>query len=78
MAFKIGERAPGASITTVEATHDCKPGAWAYFDRGCGVFVCGACGEHKGLARCFCGWSASGGNGRYELEEMGERIDDDY
>jgi hypothetical protein len=29
------------------------------------------------LARCYCGWSANGGNGRAELEEMGETIDPD-
>lgn len=50
---------------------------YAYLSRGCGVFVCSKCGEHEGLARCYCGWSASGGNGADELREMGEVIDDE-
>ena len=47
----------------------------------CGAWICGVCGEHHGLVRCYCGWSASGGNGRQELVEAGETIDpdpDDY
>ncbi len=49
------------------------------FDRYCGAWVCGYCDHHKGLARCFCGWSASGGNGYNELIEMGEVIEpEDY
>lgn len=45
-------------------------------DRYCGAKVCSNCGVHKGLARCFCGWNESGdGNGRQELEEMGETIE---
>lgn len=45
----------------------------------CGAHVCVTCGEHKGLARCFCGWSLTDpGRGYAELIEMGERIDDDY
>jgi hypothetical protein len=46
-------------------------------DRSCGVRVCGACGHHQGLVRCYCGWSATGGDGRRELEEAGETIDED-
>lgn len=46
--------------------------------RTCGVRICYDCGDHKGLARCFCGWSASGGNGYAELVEMGEQIEEDY
>jgi hypothetical protein len=42
--------------------------------RTCGVGVCYDCGDHKGLVRCFCGWAASGGNGRRELLEMGETL----
>jgi hypothetical protein len=53
--------------------------------RGCmGVYemtdcgkVCNECNDHDGLVRCFCGWSRSGGDGRQELIEMGERIDED-
>lgn len=50
------------------------------FSTYCGAHVCLECDDHKGLARCFCGWSASGGDGRWELEAMGETIeaDDDY
>ncbi len=48
------------------------------FSKYCGVMVCECCDYHKGLARCFCGWSASGGNGRVELEQMGEQIEEDY
>lgn len=57
----------------------CQCGAMADFSRYCAAHVCGRCGNHVGLARCFCGWSASGGNGRTELEEMGETIEaEDY
>jgi hypothetical protein len=45
------------------------------FNRYCGCQVCDDCGDHKGLARCYCGWSQSGGDGRRELEEMGETIE---
>jgi len=48
------------------------------WDRGCAAYVCYECDDHKGLARCYCGWAASGGNGRRELVDMGENIDDDY
>jgi len=37
------------------------------------------CDNHQNLARCFCGWSESGGDGRQELIEMGETIEpEDY
>lgn len=45
------------------------------FNHYCGCKVCDECNNHKGLARCYCGWSQSGGDGRAELEEMGETID---
>ena len=45
--------------------------------RYCGADVCDHCGEHKGMDRCFCGWSRYGGDGRAELEEMGEQIDEE-
>ncbi len=48
-----------------------------YWERGCGALVCDECDYHKGLARCFCGWAASGGNGYQELQEMGETIEPD-
>lgn len=44
-------------------------------DRSCGAKVCLICDDHKGLARCFCGWSRSGNDGRQELIDMGETID---
>lgn len=47
------------------------------FDRYCGAKVCADCGEHKGLDRCYCGWSRYGGNGRQELIEMGETIEEE-
>jgi len=48
------------------------------FNKECGCYVCEKCGDHKGLARCYCGWAASGGNGIEELEALGETIDPDY
>jgi hypothetical protein len=48
---------------------------WSPTSRSCGVPICYTCGEHRGLARCFCGWSASGGDGYRELAELGETID---
>lgn len=57
----------------------CPCGGEYSFSASCGADICVTCGQHKGLARCFCGWAVSGqGNGRRELEEMGEQIDDDY
>jgi hypothetical protein len=44
----------------------------------CGVLVCDACDQHKGLVRCYCGWAESGGDGYAELEEMGETIEPIY
>lgn len=41
----------------------------------CGAWICDNCGNHEGLARCYCGWSLSGNDGRRELEELGETID---
>lgn len=59
-------------------TRKCKCGGEMELSRSCGAWVCYECDNHDGLARCFCGWSASGANGREELELMGEQIDDDY
>jgi len=47
------------------------------FNRYCGATVCADCDDHKGLARCFCGWAKSGGDGYRELVEMGETIEPD-
>ena len=43
----------------------------------CGAEVCGDCGDHKNLARCYCGWALSGwhGYGYTELVELGETIE---
>lgn len=59
--------------------HDqkCKCGGEYSPSRYCGVQVCSECDDHKGLARCYCGWAADGGNGRVQLQEMGEQIDED-
>lgn len=57
----------------------CECGGEFAFSRYCGADVCLICDCHKGMARCFCGWALSGGNGRAELEEMGEVIEpEDY
>ena len=45
--------------------------------RYCGVRVCDDCDEDLGLERCYCGWARSGGDGRAELVEMGETIDEE-
>jgi hypothetical protein len=56
----------------------CRCGGTYQASRHCGVRVCDDCGDHKGLARCYCGWSkTSPGEGRQELEEMGEVIEDE-
>jgi hypothetical protein len=44
-------------------------------NRYCGASVCNDCDDHKGLTRCYCGWSRSGRDGRRELIEMGENLD---
>ena len=44
----------------------------------CGAYVCATCGKHVGLARCYCGWSATGRDGRQELIDLGEVIGDEY
>ena len=56
----------------------CECGGEYQRSKYCGVKVCDECGDHLGLERCYCGWSASGGDGLAELEEMGECIDEDY
>jgi hypothetical protein len=37
------------------------------FRNYCGARVCRECGDHKGLARCYCGWGLM----------PGERLEDD-
>jgi hypothetical protein len=43
--------------------------------RFCGADVCVRCEYHQGMARCFCGWAADGGDGYAQLQEMGETIE---
>lgn len=50
----------------------------ASFRDYCGAWVCGKCDKHVGLARCYCGWSSTGPDGRAELVDMGEAIGDEY
>ena len=58
------------------AWEECQPGNHEYhFSSSCGAYVCDICIDHKDLARCYCGWSASGGCGLSELDEMGETIE---
>ena len=59
-------------------SRECKHEYPERMSRSCGAYVCVKCGEHKGLVRCFCGWSLSGRSGYQELLEMGECIEDDY
>jgi DNA-directed RNA polymerase subunit M/transcription elongation factor TFIIS len=54
----------------------CKCGGVYYFDHYCGAWVCSKCRDHKGLARCYCGWARNGGDGRRQLEELGEQIEE--
>lgn len=56
---------------------ECDEGQYV-FTSYCGADVCDTCGSHKGLARCYCGWASDGGNGREQLEEMGETIEEEY
>jgi len=56
----------------------CSCGGEYEWSRHCGAKVCLDCGDHKGLARCFCGWASSGGDGYQELLDMGETIEPDY
>ena len=64
-------------VPLMERQKPCGCGGVAFFSRHCGVYVCDDCNAHIGLARCYCGWSASGSDGRRELEEMGETIGDE-
>jgi hypothetical protein len=40
----------------------------------CGAWVCEKCGNHLGLARCHCGWAASGGGG----DALADRQNDSF
>ena len=54
---------------------NCACGGVFELDRGCGAWVCPDCEKHRGFARCFCGWSESGGDGYQELIDLGETIE---
>ena len=56
----------------------CHCGGEYDYSRHCAVHVCDSCDDHHGLVRCYCGWSASGGDGARELIEMGEYVGEDY
>lgn len=45
----------------------CRCGGTYWWSNYCGAWVCDNedCGDHRGLARCFCGWPA------------GEKLEDD-
>lgn len=67
---------PGVSVMdeninpTGECNHEYE------FRRYCGAWVCPHCDQHRGLERCFCGWSLTyTGHGRQELIDMGENIE---
>lgn len=47
---------------------ECEEGNHHYeFSNYCGAYVCHICRDHKGLARCYCGWGLM----------PGERLEDD-
>ena len=49
----------------------CECSGHYWWRRYCGAYVCDRCGDHKGLARCFCGWHKGQG-------ETPEGEDSDY
>jgi hypothetical protein len=53
----------------------CACGGSFRFEQYCGAWCCQECNNHRNLARCYCGWAMSGGDGREELLEMGERLE---
>jgi hypothetical protein len=70
----IDDRRLNQDTTEEECKHDYR------FRNHCGAYVCTECDDHRGLARCYCGWSkTSSGRGYEELAEMGETIEpEDY
>jgi len=57
----------------------CACGGEYQFNRYCGCLVCVECDDHKGMCRCFCGWTPHGGDGYQELLDEGECIEpEDY
>ena len=62
--------------------------AWNRID-SCGAYGCAHCNQHASVnpdtqeviqrfVRCICGWAEDGGNGRQQLLDMGENLDEDY
>jgi hypothetical protein len=62
--------------------------SWDFVD-SCGASVCIECSQHasvnrdtgaivQSFVRCICGWAQDGGNGRQQLVEMGENLEEDY
>jgi hypothetical protein len=67
----------GGALYETERCHACGKAHYQYH-RFCGAWVCPECDHHKGLERCYCGWSETdAGHGREELVEMGETIGED-
>ena len=61
---------------------------WERID-SCGAYVCHHCEQHANVnretqeviqtfVRCICGWAQDGGNGRQQLLEEGENLEEDY
>ena len=68
---------------TKKCTH-----SWERVD-SCGAYVCSHCTQHASVnretqeviqtfVRCYCGWAQDGGDGRQQLIEMGENLEEDY
>lgn len=65
-------------MTEQSAVKQCRCGGEQVMSKYCGAFVCDECDHHAGLVRCYCGWSASGGDGYEELLDEGETIEPEY
>jgi hypothetical protein len=81
--FECVQAAAEEERPLMEQVRKCRCGGEAHYQRGCACFICGRCDAHIStggfqLARCYCGWTPHGGNGRVELEEMGENLEEDY
>lgn len=64
----------GDEPTFEQAEERCDDGeCWYTWSRYCGAKVCAYCGDHDGLAHCYCGF----GGGRSYLEGAGEVIDEE-
>lgn len=53
---------------------DCKEHDYQFSDY-CGCYVCSTCDDHKGLARCFCGWGLASGE---SMSHWNPSLEDDY